>query len=255
MRRGLARAQGLTLFALTCALVAPSTAAPPQQRAQPAEPAATDSDTKQQAYLSRLRLDEGWYARLETDRGTILIRLLPDQAPQSVAHFAALAEGRLPWLHPITGEIEAKPYYDGLQIHKVEYGERFEAGDPTATGRGAPPIYVPLEGLTPVDFSNPWRIGMAKSSLGKISGALFFVTAVGTPWLNGRHPCFGEVVGGQDVVREICGVSTLSSGMPRQPILLEHVEIYAVGSPPALPEPEAHRPPSPRLKPKESTYR
>ena len=95
MRRGLVRAQGLTLFALTCALVAPSTAALPQQQAQPAAPAATDSDTNKQDYLSQLRLDEGWYARLETDRGMILIRLLPDQAPQSVAHFAALAEGKL----------------------------------------------------------------------------------------------------------------------------------------------------------------
>lgn len=240
-RRGLAGAQGLMLFALACALAAP--------------PVATDDDAKQQDDLSQLKLDEGWYARLETDRGTILVRLLPDQAPHSVAHFAALAEGRLPWLHPITGEIENRPYYDGLQIHKVEFGERFEAGDPTSTGRGAPPIYVPLEGVAPIDFSSPWRIGMAKSSLGKISGALFFVTAVGTPWLNGRHPCFGEVVGGQAVVREICAVGTLSNGMPREPILLNHVKIYAVGSPPALPEPETYRPPSTQLKPKKSTYR
>jgi hypothetical protein len=40
---------------------------------------------------------QGWYARLDTDKGPIVAKLLPDQAPQSVAHFAALAQGRLEW--------------------------------------------------------------------------------------------------------------------------------------------------------------
>jgi len=219
------------------------------QQGEPADPA------RSQDSLDQLRLEDGWYARIETDLGTILVRLLPEQAPRSVANFAALAQGRLPWLNPITGEIDETPYYDGLTIHKVEFGERFEAGDPTATGRGAPPIYVPSEGVAPVDFSKPWRVGMAKGALGRISGVLFFVTAVGTPWLNGRHPCFGEVVGGQDVVAKICSVATLSNGKPRKPILLKTIEIYAVGSPAELPQPESYRPPSPTLKPKKSTYR
>lgn len=210
--------------------------------------ARTDSEGPAPETLSGF--SEGWYARIETSWGPILVRLLPEQAPQSVAHFAALAEGRLPWTDPFTGERTERPYYDGLLVHKVVLAERFEAGDPTATGRGAPPIFVPLEGKGPEDFSRPFRVGMTRSGLGRISGALFFVTATSQPHLTGLHPCFGVVVEGRDVVERIVRARVDRNQKPLDPIRLERVRILRAGHPPPLPEPVPYTPQEFKLEPK-----
>ena len=62
-------------------------------------------------------LAAGWYARIETTMGTIAVQLLPGQAPQSVAHFAALAEARMEWTDPVSGEARKNHFYDGNPIH------------------------------------------------------------------------------------------------------------------------------------------
>ena len=195
-------------------------------------------------------LPDGWYARIDTSMGTILARLLPEQAPQSVAHFAALAQGRLPWIDPLTGTTKQGHYYDGLLVHKAEAAQRFETGDPTATGRGAPLFYVPIEGVGPINFHQPWRLGMTRSSQGKISGVLFFVTVSSLPHLSGRHPCFGEVVSGKKVVRSICSVKTLSDGKPLEPIVVERLRVLKAGEPPPLPDPVPYRPPASEFGPR-----
>lgn len=183
-------------------------------------------------------LPVGWYAVIDTSFDRIVARLLPEQAPQAVAHFAALAQGRLEWNDPFSGKPRTDPYYDGLIIHRVVAGEQFEAGDPTGTSRGGAPFYLPPEGFGPVDFSFGGRLGMTRASLGRISGSVFFVTESGMPWLNGRHPCFGVVVRGKEVIRSINGVKADSSGKPLEDILLERIRIFPVGEPEPLPEPE-----------------
>jgi len=187
-------------------------------------------------------LDDGWYVLIDTSYGDIIARLLPEQAPQTVAHFAALAEGRLEWIDPMTGQPRNDPYYDGVRIHKVLAGQRFETGDHTATGRGAAPVYVPPEGFGPYEFSRGGRLGMTRGPQGRISGSLFFVTADSQPWLNNRHPCFGVVVSGIDIVRIISSVQADSSGVPLEPVRLEKVRIFRVGQPPDLPDPVAYVP-------------
>ena len=187
-------------------------------------------------------LPTGWYTRIQTSMGTIIARLLPEQAPQTVAYFAAFAEGRMSWVDPLTGETKKGHYYDGLKVHKAIAGERFEAGDPTETGRGSPLIYVVPELKNPKNFDAPGRLGMTRSSLGRISASLFFVTSGSLPYLNNRHPCFGEVVSGQDVVWEICTVKTQPSGKPITPVVLESVRVLPVGNPPPLQEPVPYTP-------------
>lgn len=195
-------------------------------------------------------LDEGWYATIETSRGSIVVRLLPDQAPQTVAHFAAFADGRMTWTDPISGEPVSGRYYDGVPIHLAEALERFEAGDRTGTGRGAPEVYVPPETRNPITFDRPGRVGMTRATFGRVSGVVFFVSASPLPHLIGRHPCFGEVVSGMDTVRSICGVKTDSVGHPLEPILIETIRIAAVGDPPPLPAPEPYEPELRRFGPK-----
>lgn len=192
-------------------------------------------------------LAAGWYATIETSLGTIVARLLPEQAPQSVAHFAALADGRLPWIDPLSGNTKQGHYYDGLQVHLSVAAQRFEMGDPTGTGRGYPLIYVPAEGKGPINFDAPGRLGMTRSSLGRISGVQFFVTSARLPWLSGHHPCFGEVVSGLEVASAIAGVKTKTDGRPDVPIEIQRVRVHKVGEPPPLPEPVPYVPKPPQF--------
>lgn len=189
-------------------------------------------------------LPQGWYARIETTMGTMVARLLPENAPQAAAHFAALAEGRFPWQDLVTGEQKQGRYYDGIPIHKAVAGERFEAGDATGTGRGAPLIYSPYE-RGPLGFERPYRLGMTRGSLNRTSGVLFFVTVGNMSFLNGSHSCFGELVSGQEVAWNIATVKTNSMGKPIEPVIIRSVRILAVGSPPPLPEAVPFTPPPP----------
>jgi peptidyl-prolyl cis-trans isomerase A (cyclophilin A) len=189
--------------------------------------------------------DPGWYARLVTSSGTIVARLLPEQAPQSVAYFVALARGELVWNDPFTGEPKKEPYYEGLKIHKAVAGQRFEVGDPTASGQGYAPFFLPHEGFGPIDFTRAGRLGNTRAGGGLISGSMFFVSSQGLPWLNGRHPCFGVVVEGREVVAAITGVKTDTIERPLETITLETVEIFSVGNPDPLPEPVHYEPKKP----------
>ena len=192
---------------------------------------------------------DGWYAEVETSLGSFTFRLLTEQAPQTVAHFAAFATGRMEFVDPYTGSKKKAPYYDGLPIHKTKFAQWIEVGDMTGTGHGMPPVWVPAEpGL--VNFSRPYRVGMTSASLKRISGVLFFVTIVAEPALNASHNCFGEVVEGRDVVERLCNVKTNSKGAPLEPVLIKHIAIVKSGDPPPLPEPVAYEPPVPVLGPK-----
>ena len=71
----------------------------------------------------------GWYAVVETSMGSFTFRLLPEQAPQTVAHFAAFAQGRIEFVDPYTGNKKKVAYYDGVTVHKTKFAQRFEAGD------------------------------------------------------------------------------------------------------------------------------
>ncbi len=158
------------------------------------------------------------------------------------------------WTDVMTGKEEHRPYYDGLAIHKIVPAERFEAGDPTGTGRGGPLVYVPPEVRGTIDFSFPYRVGLTRASLGKINGAMFFVTGTSQPFLTNRHPCIGEVVSGREVVDAILGVTLVEhEHKPIEPITIQRVRIVKSGNPAPLPEPVPYTPVVPSLGPKPKT--
>jgi peptidyl-prolyl cis-trans isomerase A (cyclophilin A) len=202
-----------------------------------------EEETKGAEFQPPEGLHPGWYARIETDMGRIIARLLPDQAPQAVAHFAAFAEGELEWIDPATGETNKSPFYDGVQVYRAEAGFLFEVGGSSGTGRGGPLIYIPSEGLEgPVDFSGAGRLGMTRSPTTYFSAFQFFVTYGSRPNLTGMHPCFGVVVSGREVVLEISTVKTYSNGRPIEPVVINEIRIFSVGEPEPLPEPLPFKP-------------
>lgn len=195
-------------------------------------------------------LKPGWYARIDTSMGTIVARLLPDQAPQAVAHFAALAEGRLGWPDPVTGEIRKEPYYDGQLVTRAVALQFVEMGERTDVARGTPPFFIAPEGDGPVDFSAPGRLGMIRSVMNRISGVKFVVTAGSMPSLNYLSPCFGTVVSGLDVVERMSSVQTRRTGLPIEPIAVKKIRVRKVGNPPALPDPVPFVPKAIQLAPR-----
>jgi peptidyl-prolyl cis-trans isomerase A (cyclophilin A) len=195
---------------------------------------------------------KGWYAVVETSLGSFTFRLLTEQAPQTVAHFVAFAEGRMEFVDPYTGNKKKVPYYDGVSIHKTKFMQWFEAGDPTGTGHGMPPVWVPSE-PGPVNFSRPYRVGMTSASQKRISGVLFFATIVAEPALNASHNCFGEIVEGRDVVDRICNVRIDNNGKPLEPIVIRHIAIVKSGDPAPIPEAIPYTPPVPVMEPYPST--
>lgn len=188
----------------------------------------------------------GWYAVVDTSLGSFTFRLLTEQAPQTVAHFVAFATGRMEVVDPFTGNKKKAPFYDGLKIHKTTFAQWFEVGDPTGTGHGMPPVWVPSE-PGPVNFTRPYRVGMTSASMKRISGVMFFVTIVGEPAFNASHNCFGEIVEGRDVVERICTVKTDGRNAPVDPVVIRHVAIVKVGVPSPLPDPVPYDPPVPVL--------
>ncbi len=127
---------------------------------------------------------------LETNQGKVEIKLFPKIAPLAVENFVT---------HTKNG------YYNGLIFHRVIKDFMIQGGDPTGTGTGGESIWKEdfADEFSPnVVFDRPMLLAMANRGP-KTNGSQFFITTKATPWLNGRHTIFGEVVAGQDVVRKI----------------------------------------------------
>lgn len=187
-------------------------------------------------------LAPGWYARIDTSMGRIVVHLLPGQAPQAVAQFVALAKGEVERTDPMTGEAIEGPYYDGTSVYLAKAGLRFEAGDPTSTGGGGPPLWVSSkEGGGPVNFHAAGRLGLNLTPGRGASPYSFFITAAAQPQFSGLYPCFGTVVQGLDVILRITAVKTRRDDRPIEPVLINKVRIFTVGDPPGLAEPVSYQ--------------
>lgn len=163
------------------------------------------------------------YATLETSMGTIKVRLLPREAPKTVANFVGLAQGTKEWTDPKTGQKVKRPLYDGTIFHRVIPEFMIQGGDPLGRGTGGPGYRFEDE-FSGRKFDKPGLLAMANSGP-NTNGSQFFVTEVATPWLNNRHTIFGEVIEGMEVVRTIARVSKGPGDRPEHDVVLERVTI------------------------------
>jgi peptidyl-prolyl cis-trans isomerase A (cyclophilin A) len=169
-------------------------------------------------------MTEALTATLETNQGTIKVRLFPDQAPKTVRNFVELAEGGREWTNPKTRATTKDKLYDGTIFHRVIPNFMIQGGDPLGTGTGGPGYRFADEIHPDLGFSKPYLLAMANAGPGT-NGSQFFITTGATPWLNGKHTIFGEVTEGADVVDNISRVQTVPGDRPVQDVVLQSVTI------------------------------
>jgi peptidyl-prolyl cis-trans isomerase A (cyclophilin A) len=163
-------------------------------------------------------------ATLRTNRGDVVVRLFPDQAPKTVRNFVELAEGTREWTDPATSKQSQDKLYDGTIFHRVIPEFMIQGGDPLGTGTGGPGYKFADEIHPDLAFDRPFLLAMANAGPGT-NGSQFFITTVPTPWLNRKHTIFGEVIEGADVVEEISRVQTSRGDRPVTDVVLEAVQI------------------------------
>jgi cyclophilin family peptidyl-prolyl cis-trans isomerase len=147
-------------------------------------------------------------ATLHTNHGAIAVELFDEDAPKTVENFLKLARDG---------------FYDDVVFHRVIPDFMIQGGDPTGTGMGGPGYTFEDE----INDNKVTRGALAMANAGpNTNGSQFFiVTAEATPWLDGKHTVFGRVTEGMDAVDAISAVETDANDKPREPVVIERVDL------------------------------
>lgn len=207
----------------------------PEEKEASSEITSESVDPGTYPQLSEEVAEEEALAAMETSMGTIKIKLFPELAPKAVENFMTHAENG---------------YYDGLNFHRVIEGFMLQGGDPTGTGGGGESIYGgPFEDeFSDQLFNFRGALSMANAGPGTNGSQFFIVQAKsvpadgipadypekvkeaylekgGTPWLDGAHTVFGQVIEGMDVVDAIAAVETGEGNKPVEAVVIKSIEI------------------------------
>ena len=158
-------------------------------------------------------MENGIYAKFNTSKGAIIVKLTHDLTPGTVGNFVSLAEGNL----ENKVKPQGTPFYNGLKFHRVIPDFMIQGGCPQGTGTGDPGYKFDDEFHPTLKHDKPGVLAMANSGP-NTNGSQFYITHVPTSWLDNKHTVFGQVIDGQDIVDAIC-----------QGDLLENLEIVRVG--------------------------
>jgi cyclophilin family peptidyl-prolyl cis-trans isomerase len=161
-----------------------------------------------QPAMATFPADKTYVASMTTNKGPIEIRLMPEVAPLHVTSFIYLT--RL-------------GFYDGLSFHRVIPGFMAQGGCPLGSGTGGPGYKYDGEFKPDVKHDRPGLLSMANAGPGT-DGSQFFLTFVATPWLDGKHTIYGEVVEGMETLKALEAAGS-PNGSPREPLAIEKVTI------------------------------
>ena len=146
---------------------------------------------------------------LNTSMGDITIQLYPDM-PITAGNFKKLVE---------------MGFYDGVIFHRIIDGFMIQGGDPTGTGRGGPGYAIKDE-FTPKSKNDRGTISMANAGP-NTGGSQFFINLLDNNFLDGKHPAFGKVIEGMDVVDKIGKVKTAAMDRPAKEVKILSAKVIA----------------------------
>jgi len=177
-----------------------------------------------QAYEVTMTNDNNPVAEFKTTAGTFVLEIFEDTMPITSANFIKLAE---------------EGYYDGIQFHRVIPGFMIQGGDPiTKTaeylryGTGGPGYAIPDEHVAGEYLTNVrGTISMANSGPNS-GGSQFFINVADNTFLDfdkeplsSKHPVFGRVLSGMEIVDKITQVETNERDLPLEPVVIEKLTI------------------------------
>lgn len=147
---------------------------------------------------------------LETNKGNITLELYTGEMKITAGNFVDLVN---------------KGFYNGVIFHRVIDGFMIQGGDPTGTGMGGPGYKIKDEFTgTTLDENDRGTISMANAGP-NTGGSQFFINLVDNNFLDGRHPVFGKVIEGMDVVDTIAKVKTNSQDRPLEEIIINKATV------------------------------
>ncbi len=153
-------------------------------------------------FMTNNNENSGKRVELETNHGNIVIQLYDDM-PITAGNFEKLV---------------SSGFYDGVIFHRIIDGFMLQGGDPTGTGMGGPGYAIKDE-FTHAGGNNNKRGTISMANSGPNSGgSQFFINLVNNNFLDSKHPAFGEVVEGMDVVDKIAKVETDRNDKPLEPV-------------------------------------
>src|SRR5690606_32517357 len=132
-------------------------------------------------------MQDGIYAKFNTPKGEILVKLTYDKTPGTVGNFVALAEGNM----ENTARPQGKPYYDGLNFHSVIANFMIKGGLAMCTGIGEPSYKLNDEFYPNLTHDGPSVLSIAKAGPGT-NCRQFFISHVATPWFDNKLSVFGH---------------------------------------------------------------
>ena len=170
-------------------------------------------------------LEDGVYAEINTSLGTMLIQLNYKETPVTVANFIALSKGT----HPdVKQDFNEKKFYNGLIFHRVMDKFMIQVGCPLGNGSGNPGYTFDDEINPNLKHDKPGILSMANSGPAT-NGSQFFITEVPTPWLDGKHTVFGQVISGIEIQDKISNVKTAIANRPENDVIINSVNIIKIG--------------------------
>ena len=145
----------------------------------------------------------------KTSMGDITLQLYEDM-PITAGNFQKLVE---------------KGFYDGVIFHRIISGFMIQGGDPTGTGCGGPGYAIKDE-FTRKNRNDRGTISMANAGP-NTGGSQFFINLVNNNFLDSKHPVFGKVVEGMDVVDAMGKVKTGANDKPVKEVKIESAKVVS----------------------------
>jgi cyclophilin family peptidyl-prolyl cis-trans isomerase len=178
-------------------------------------------------------LKDGIYATFKTEFGDIKAILYEKDTPRAVSLFIRLAQG-VQEFKDVDGKIVKRPYYDNTTFFRIVPQDAVQAGSPDGTNTYQCGLKIKDEILPGIKFRFG-SLAIANAGTPDSGGCQFFFALQQKSSWDGKYTIFGQVVEGDDVLRQL-GRVPVHGDAPVNPPKLISVTVDRVGPPPQKPK-------------------
>jgi peptidyl-prolyl cis-trans isomerase A (cyclophilin A) len=170
---------------------------------------------------------------VKTSEGEFKVKMAPDVNRQTVQHFMGLAQGSKEFIDIRTGKKVRRPFYTGLNCHRVVKGVLIQCGCPFGNGRGNPGVFAKDERNPGLRFDRPGIVAMALQLRPQPSGledapdtagSQFFISLAKLPEFDGKYAILGEITSGMDTIRKIASSPTGPTDRPIKRVVIFSID-------------------------------